>query len=147
MGEVTLIGEGIAEPGREFVYEGEAESCADCPYRRQCLNLEPDRRYRINEVREDAQSLPCGVHEDDVIAVEVEEVPVTINVPTRQALSGNRTGLVGACPHVSCPSHEYCVPGGNGFDQEYRIIEVRGDPPHESCALDRDLTQVEATPD
>ncbi len=147
MTEVTLIGEGIAEPGREFVYEGETQRCADCPYRRQCLNLEPDRRYRITDVREGAQSLPCAVHEDDVIAVEVEEVSVTVNVPARQALSGNRTTLAGPCPHVDCPSHAYCVPGGADFEEDYRILEVTGDPPHESCALDRELSQVKAKRD
>lgn len=147
MTSVTLIGEDIAEAGREFVYRGEASACADCPYRQQCLNLETDQAYRITDVREDAQSLPCGVHEGDVVAVEVESTTITVNVPDRQALTGNKTPLAGDCPHVECPSHEYCVPGGMPIDAEYRITDVRGDPPHETCALDRQLTQVDATRD
>lgn len=147
MTEVTLIGEHIAEPGQEFVFAGEASGCEECPYRRQCLNLESGRSYRITSVREGAQALPCAVHAGDVVAVEVEPVSVTVNVPDRQALSGNKTRLAGDCPYVECPSHRYCVPDGLSMDVEYRIREVQGDPPHETCAMDRDLTQVVVEPD
>ena len=143
MTSVTLIGEGIAEPGREFVFEGEAAGCEGCPYRDQCLNLDIGTSYRISSVREGAQSLPCAVHDDDVIAVEVEPTDVTITVPSRQAMAGNRTSLAGPCPHVDCPSHEYCVPAGASMDRTYRIKNVAGEPPHETCLLDRELTLVE----
>jgi uncharacterized protein (UPF0179 family) len=68
---------------------------------------------------------------------------VRANVASENAYAGNRTRLEGSCPHVDCPSHEYCVPDGAEMDGEYRIREVVGDPPHEFCALDRDLTLVE----
>ncbi|ELK55055.1 hypothetical protein D320_06692, partial [Haloferax sp. BAB-2207] len=32
------------------------------------------------------------------------------------------------------------------FDQEYRIHDVLGDPPHDHCHLDRNLTLVEFEP-
>lgn len=147
MSTVTLIGEDIADEGREFVYSGESPACAECPYRRQCLNLEPDRPYRITSVREGAQSLPCGVHHGNVVAVEVEPATVTVNVPERQALTGNKTSLAGPCPHLDCPSHRYCVPEGLDLDAEYRIAEVRGNPPHATCAMDRELVHVDATID
>lgn len=143
MTSVTLVGERLAEPGREFVYEGETSACADCPYRDQCLNLDVGTRYRVTGRREGAQSLPCAVHEDDVTAVEVEECAVRMNVPSQQALAGNRTTLAGPCPHLDCPSHEYCVPSGVRMDRSYRIETVNGDPPHETCRLDRELTLVE----
>ena len=142
MSEVTLIGEHIAEPGREFVYTGKAPACEDCPYRRQCLNLEPEQAYHITAVREGAQPLPCAVHAGDVVAVEVEPAELTINVPAKHARSGSKTALAGDCPYVECPSHDYCVPSGLDLDAEYRIRSVEGTPPHETCALDRELTQV-----
>ncbi len=50
---------------------------------------------------------------------------------------------MGPCPHTECPSHPYCEPAGADFDEEYRIDEIIGDPPHDYCMLDRDLTLVE----
>ena len=144
MTTVTLLGEGLADPGQTFVYEGEAPGCADCPYREQCLNLDVGTNYRITAVREGAQRLPCAVHEDDVIAVEVEPKAVTMASPSGQAMAGNRTGLAGPCPHVACPSHEYCVPAGGEMDRTYRVESIVGEPPHEICYLDRELTLVEA---
>lgn len=147
MSSVTLIGESLATEGREFVYEGEASGCAECPYRQQCLNLEVGNGYRVTDVRDGAQSLPCAVHADDVVAVEVEPASVAMNVPERQALSGNKTTPAGGCPHVDCPSHGYCLPGGEVITEEHRIVDVIGEPPHETCELDRTLTLVNATQD
>ncbi|PSQ16788.1 hypothetical protein BRD00_10230 [Halobacteriales archaeon QS_8_69_26] len=147
MGKVTLIGTRLAEEGREFVYGGEAAECEGCPYRDQCLNLQEGVKYRVTDVRQNAQTLDCFVHADNgVQAVEVEPVPVRANVSSRNAYAGSLVELAGPCPHVDCPSHEYCVPDGTDFDEEYRITEVEGDPPHEYCHLDRDLTLVEFAP-
>ncbi len=146
MGQVTLIGTRLASEETEFVYQGEASGCAGCPYRSQCLNLTEGVKYRVTDVRENAQTLECAVHDDGVTAVEVEPVPIRANVASRQAYAGNRTSLEGPCPHVDCPSHEFCVPDGGDFDREYRVSEVVGDPPHEFCALDRELTLVELAP-
>lgn len=143
MSTVTLIGTRLAEPGTEFVYEGEAEGCAGCPYRSQCLNLESDTRYRVTDVRENAQTLECAIHDGGVRAVEVEPVSVTANVPSKGAYAGSRASLAGPCPYVECPSHEYCVPDGVSFDEDHRIDTVLGDPPHEVCHLDRGLSMVE----
>ncbi|WP_435146844.1 UPF0179 family protein [Halobaculum sp. P14] len=146
MTTVTLIGSRLAEEGTEFVYGGESDACAGCPYRGQCLNLAEGRRYEVTGVRENTQLLDCAVHDEGVRAVEVEPASVTVNVPSKGAYAGSKTSLAGPCPHVECPSHEYCVPLGADFDMEYRIDEVHGDPPHDVCALDRDLTMVEIEP-
>lgn len=142
MTTVTLIGEALAEPGQTFVFEGAAPGCDGCPYRDQCLNLENGKRYRISDVRSGAQRLPCAVHEDDVVAVEVEPVAIDANVPANQAMAGNQVSLVGPCPYVECPSHTLCMPPGVSFDDAYRVESIDGDPPHETCHLDRSLTQV-----
>ena len=146
MTTVTLVGSRLAEAGTEFVYEGESAACEGCPYRGQCLNLSEGRRYRVTDVRENTQLLECAVHDEGVRAVEVEPAGLTANVPSRSAYAGSKASLAGPCPHVECPSHEYCVPLGADFDEEHRIEAVRGDPPHDHCALDRDLTLVEFTP-
>lgn len=146
MPTITLIGTRLAEEGREFVYQGEAEGCAGCPYRSQCLDLTEGVKYAVTAVRENAQTLDCAVHDDGVRAVEVEPAAVTANVPSTGAYAGSRTSLAGPCPHTSCPSHELCVPDGADFDETYRIQAVRGEPPHEHCELDRELTTVELAP-
>lgn len=146
MTDVTLLGTRLAEEGREFVYGGEAAGCEGCPYRGQCLNLTEGVRYRVTDVREGAQELDCAVHDAGVRAVEVEPASVTANVATRSAYAGSNASLEGPCPHTECPSHEYCVPDGAEFDAEYRIEEVLGDPPHDHCPLDRDLTLVRLAP-
>ncbi len=146
MAEITLVGTRLADVGREFVYRGEASACEGCPYREQCLTLTEGRRYRVTAVREGASTLECGVHDTGVTAVEVEPAPVTATVATSNAYEGNRASLEGPCPHTGCPSHEYCEPAGVGFDASHRIAEVLGDPPHEYCHLDRELTLVEFEP-
>lgn len=146
MSKVTLIGARLAEPGSEFVYQGESSACEGCPYRNQCLNLEVGTRYRVTGVRENTQTLDCAVHDIGVKAVEVEPTPIPANVASKGAYAGSKAKLEGPCPHTECPSHEYCVPDGASFDTEYRIQRVVGDPPHDHCYLDRHLTQVELAP-
>lgn len=143
MTTVTLVGTRLAEVGQEFVYRGEASGCSGCPYRDQCLNLTTGRRYEISEVRESGQTLDCAVHDGGVRAVEVEPASITANVPTKGAYAGSKATLAGSCPHTECPSHEYCEPMGAEFDEEYRIDRIVGDPPHDHCMLDRELTLVE----
>jgi len=147
MSTVTLVGTRLAEVDREFVYDGESSACEGCPYRDTCLNLTVGNRYRVVEVRDAAQTLDCAVHDGGVRAVEVEPAPATVTVPSRTAYAGGKASLAGPCPHTECPSHEYCVPDGVDFDEERTIREVAGDPPHDHCALDRDLTLVEFGPD
>jgi uncharacterized protein (UPF0179 family) len=143
MSTVTLVGSRLAEPGQEFVYQGEASGCEGCPYRNQCLNLTEGVRYRIADVRDGGQTLDCAVHDSGVRAVDVEPAPVRANVATKGAYAGSKATLQGPCPYTGCPSHEYCEPAGAEFGEEYQIDEVIGDPPHDYCALDRDLTLVE----
>ncbi|WP_435318914.1 UPF0179 family protein [Haloarchaeobius sp. TZWSO28] len=143
MSKVTLIGARLAHASQEFVYQGESSACEGCPYRGQCLNLTEGVKYQVIEPRENAQTLECAVHDEGVRAVEVEPVSVRANVPSKHAYAGSKVSLAGPCPHTECPSHEFCVPDGTDFDEEYRISEVVGDPPHDYCYLDRELTMVE----
>jgi uncharacterized protein (UPF0179 family) len=147
MTQVTLVGTRLASVGEEFVYHGESPGCEGCSYRSQCLNLDDGVRYRVTDLRDNAQTLDCAVHDDGVRAVEVEPASVRANVPSKNAYAGSKTSLAGPCPHVECPSHEYCVADGAGDDEERQIEEVVGDPPHDHCELDRDLTLVEFAPE
>ena len=146
MASVTLIGTRLATEGTEFVYQAESDACEGCPYRDQCLNLSEGRRYRVVGVRENANTLECGVHDTGVTAVEVEPAPVRANVAASSAFAGSKASLEGPCPHTDCPSHEYCEPQGLDFDGRYRVEDVLGDPPHDYCMLDRDLTLAEFAP-
>jgi uncharacterized protein (UPF0179 family) len=146
MAKVTLIGETLAEVGTEFVYGGESAACEGCPYREQCLNLTVGRRYRVTSVR-DSGTLECAVHASGVTAVDVEPAPVLANVASNGAYAGSKAELEGPCPYTECPSHEYCEPSGAEFDTEYQIAEVVGEPPHDHCMLDRELTLVEFAPE
>lgn len=146
MATVTLIGTRLAEVGQEFVYQGEADACEGCPYRNQCLNLAEGIKYRVTDIREGAQTLDCGVHDTGVTAVEVEPTTIRANVASKGAYAGSKANLQGPCPHTECPSHEYCEPMGASFDEEYRIDTVVGDPPHDHCRLDRNLSLVEFEP-
>jgi uncharacterized protein (UPF0179 family) len=146
MATVTLVGTRLARKGEEFVYRGESDACEGCPYRDQCLNLTPGRRYRITAVREDARTLDCAVHDTGVTAVEVEPATIRANIASDSAYAGSNVSLEGCCPHTSCPSHEYCEPAGADFDESFRIDSVVGDPPHDFCMLDRDLTLVDLEP-
>ena len=146
MGRVTLVGPRLAEEGVEFVYRGGADACDGCPYREQCLNLTEGHRYRVAGVR-DSGTLECAVHDAGVTAVEVEPAPVLANVPSNVAYAGSKAELAGPCQYTECPSHEFCEPAGADFDEEYQITEVAGDPPHDYCMLDRELTLVEFATD
>jgi uncharacterized protein (UPF0179 family) len=146
MPSVTLIGTRLATEGAEFVYRGESSACEGCPYRDQCLNLTEGRKYRVVNVREGASTLDCAVHDTGVTAVEVAPAPVQANVASESAYAGSKASLEGPCPHTDCPSHEYCEPQGLSFDEEYRIEDVVGEPPHDYCMLDRELSLVEFAP-
>ncbi|MEF8857748.1 MAG: UPF0179 family protein [Halolamina sp.] len=147
MSNVSLVGARLAEPGTEFVYQGPSSACEGCPYRSQCLNLTEGKRYKVTEVRENTQILDCAVHDTGVRAVEVEPASIPANVPSKSAYSGSKAKLAGPCPHSECPSHPLCEPLGADFEDEYQIQDVVGDPPHDYCKLDRDLTQVELAPE
>ncbi len=142
MASVTLIGTRLAEEGTEFVYHGESPDCEGCPYREQCLNLTEDVRYRVTNVR-DSGTLDCAVHDTGVTAVDVEPASVRATVSATSAYAGSTAQLEGPCPHTDCPSHPYCEPMGAELETSYKIQDVIGDPPHDFCMLDRDLTLVE----
>lgn len=143
MTQITLLGTRLADVGAEFVYQGESTACEGCPYRDQCLNLTIGRRYQVTAIRENASTLECAVHDVGVTAVEVEAAPIEANVASQSAYAGSKVELEGACPHEACPSHELCEPAGADFETTYRIETVVGDPPHDYCMLDRDLTKVQ----
>lgn len=145
MPQVTLIGKRLAIVGTQFVYEGETDGCDGCPYRGQCLNLTEGRRYQVTDVR-DSGTLDCAVHDSGVRAVEVEPAPIVANIDSNSAYLGSKARLEGPCPYTNCPSHEFCEPVGADTSSEFQITEVLGDPPHDYCMLERELTLVEFAP-
>lgn len=143
---LTLLGSRLADEGTEFVYRGASPDCDGCPFRQQCLTLEAGVRYEVSDVRDGGQVLECAVHDDGVVAVEVEPTTFEANVTATNAYSGSKVSLPGPCPHTNCPSHSLCEPLGGEFEGEYRIETTLGEPPHDYCALDRELELVELAP-
>ncbi len=122
---ITLVGEKLAKPGLEFIYEGPAEPCKTCRLARVCVgNLEPGRRYRIVRVRNIEHS--CPLHEGKVRVVEVVEPPVEVLVDPRTAIVGSKITL----KFVDCddPSMEDVVrPAGLFEGDRVKVLEILGD--------------------
>ncbi len=119
---VTLIGSKLAKEGLEFVYLGITKKCRSCKLKTVCSNLEPGRRYRIVKVRDKKHK--CGLH-GEVIAVEVEKLPITVNIRREQAEATAVAFSPITCDFKWCREYENCNP--DIPEREYRIVEVVGD--------------------
>src|SRR5205823_2580390 len=84
--EITLVGEGQAQVGHEFVYRGPQPECRPCKVRAACLNQALGQRYRIKRVRDVTH--PCLLNEERARVVEVELAPPEASLPSRAAIEG-----------------------------------------------------------
>ncbi|XGI83744.1 UPF0179 family protein [Halorutilales archaeon Cl-col2-1] len=146
--QITLIGKKLAEVGNEFIFEGGAEGCDDCPHSSTCLSLEEGVRYRIVDVREGGQDLDCGVHAGgSVRAVEVTESPVLAQVDSKKAFEGSTVSIdEETCDKKECKGYKYCVPDGLDFGEDYTIKETAGGSDID-CEHGRSLEFVELEKD
>ena len=108
MGKVSLIGRSLAKEGQVFTYVGITPECEQCSLAKICQNLEAGKRYRVAKVREKEHK--CPIHEaETVVAVEVEEMPIEISVPSRKALEAAVVSLdEESCPLRWCPNNHLC---------------------------------------
>jgi len=129
--------------GPRIRLSGESPDCEGCPYRSQCLNLSEGTRYRVTGIRENAQTLDCAVHDAGVARSRSNPRPSprTSCRSRRTPADACRSPARARTPNVR--ANGYCVPDGADFDDERVIDQVLGEPPHDVCALDRDLTLVE----
>ncbi len=138
---ITLISHDQARDGFEFVYNGAAPVCRQCPYRHACLTLDVGRRYTITKVRPITH--PCALQETAANVVEVRPVPRTLVVESRSAVVG---GLVELgrypCNRVDCPNWGVCAGPSLPPKQRYRIESVEASAAE--CRIGRTLKRVEA---
>ncbi len=136
---VTVVGEHQCRKGLEFVFTGPAADCRDCKVRNVCFHLEPNRRYRIIEVRDVHHE--CKIHEDGVRVVEVERVPVKAAIQSRSAIEGSMLSFEESdCDRLGCQHYRLCVPIGVSEGLRFRVASVEGEEIR--CPLGKSLRVV-----
>jgi len=123
---VTLIGTKLAKVGEEFIFFGASDKCGECKLKNTCTNLEVDRRYRIEKVREGMRH-DCQIHEDGVSVVEIREVPITAAIEAVSAFKNAKIIFNPIdCEESSCELFESCQPAGLRAGDRCTILEVIG---------------------
>jgi uncharacterized protein (UPF0179 family) len=119
---VTLVGEQLAVEGEEFTYLGSNNECRNCQLKTVCFNLKPGRKYRITKLRDKQHE--CNIHEGKVIVVEVEELPLTVTVPT-EPLEGDTINIEKQeCKNIGCESFEICTTTALQNGKSYTVKKV-----------------------
>ncbi len=140
--QITLIGTKLATIGMEFTFNGPTPECETCKLRNTCINLEPQRRYRVLGVRGDLVH-ECPIHEAGVRAVEVAESPIIAAFDARKAFPGSKIVFEPVrCDQTECSMYEICHPAGLKEGERYTIVEVVGEAPEE-CPRGNVLKLVE----
>jgi uncharacterized protein (UPF0179 family) len=120
---VTLVGEGQATAGREFVYRGPQPECRECKVKAACLNQDLGMRYRIVGVRGVTHS--CLLNEHRARVVEVEPAPPECSVSVRAAVEGAILAYERLiCANAACPNYRTCHPVGIEPGMHLKILEV-----------------------
>lgn len=136
---VTVVGEHQCRKGLEFVFEGPVAECRDCKVKNVCFHLEPNRRYRITEVRDVHHE--CKIHEDGVRVVEVERVPTRAAIQSRTAIEGSMLSFEESdCDRLGCPNYRLCAPLGVSDGLRFRVASVEGE--EIECPLGKSLRVV-----
>ncbi len=140
--QITLIGIKLATVGMEFTFNGPTPECDTCKLRNTCINLEPNRRYRVLGVRGELVH-ECPIHEAGVRAVEVTESPIIAAFDARKAFPGSKVVFEAVkCDNKECSMYEICHPLGLKEGERYTVVEVVGEAPEE-CSRGNVLKLVE----
>jgi uncharacterized protein (UPF0179 family) len=140
--QITLIGTKLATIGMEFTFNGPTPECETCKLRNTCINLEPQRRYRVLGVKGELVH-ECPIHEAGVRAVEVAESPIIAAFDARKAFPGSKIVFEPVrCDQTECSMYEICHPAGLKEGERYTIVEVVGEAPEE-CPRGNVLKLVE----
>jgi len=135
---VTVVGERQCKKGFEFVFSGPLAECRECKVKTVCFHLEPNRLYRVTEVREVHHE--CNVHEEGVRVVEVEKLPTKTALNTKAAVEGSMVTFEETdCELIGCPNYRICRPVGAAEGMRFRIASVEGEI---ECQRGRNLRVV-----
>lgn len=138
---VTLIGAGLVKEGEEFIFLGASKKCEECKLKNACTNLEVDRRYRVEKIRDDIKH-DCYIHEDGVCVIEVTEAPVTAAINSTYTFKNSKIVFAPPnCEEFDCELFDTCHPAGLKAGDVCIILEVIGDVPAE-CKNGRALKLV-----
>ncbi len=120
---VTVVGEQQCKLGFEFVFGGPLAECRDCKVKNVCFHLEPNRRYRVTDIRDVHHE--CKMHEGGVRVVEVERLPTKGALPKTAAVEGAViTFETNACKSIGCANFRRCRPHGASEGMRFKIIQV-----------------------
>jgi len=121
---VTVVGERQCKKGFEFVFGGPLAECRECKVKNVCFHLEPNRLYRVTEVREVHHD--CKVHEEGVRVVEVEKLPTKCALQAMAAVEGSMITFEETdCDAIGCPNFRLCGPAGAAEGMRFRIASVK----------------------
>lgn len=123
---VTLVGEKLAMKDVEFIYNKSLSECRDCKLKTVCFNLEEGKKYRIVKVRDVRHD--CKIHEGGVRVVEVERVPISIAIDSKQAIEGSTvTFELKDCKILSCKNYKLCHPMSIKDGTKVKVLSIRKD--------------------
>lgn len=139
---ITLIGTKLAKVGNDFIFRGKSKDCEPCKFKKTCLNLNTETRYRIVKIR-NTDKLECFVHDSGVCAIEVIEAPIRMSVESRKAIKGSRIIYDSlSCDIEECEYYELCHPPGLKEGEKFTILDVE-DEIIESCEKNNILKIVD----
>jgi len=120
---LTVIGRRLAKPGSEFIFIEPNSNCKECKVKTICFHLGAGVKYRIVNVRDVVHE--CQQHEDNVVIVEVEEVPREVVIPKKQAMEGTTITIeLPKCRERGCQYYRLCYPVGMESGMKRQVIEV-----------------------
>lgn len=121
---VTLISKKLAKPGTVFQYMGPLVDCKDCALKNVCFALNYGKFYRITALRSKEHS--CILYQDNkVLSIEIEEMPVQINLPRKQAIEGGIiTYAEPNCEKIDCENYPLCKMLGLKDGIKITILDV-----------------------
>ena len=120
---LTVIGKSLAKEGLVFTYMGPLSNCKECKVKNICFHLERGRKYKVLSSRDVLHD--CTVHEEGVVVVEVEEVPLDAVILKKQAIEGsNITIEIPRCKERGCEYYRLCIPIGADSGQKKKVLKV-----------------------
>lgn len=138
---VTLIGVELAKEGEEFIFLGASMKCEECKLKNACTNLEVDRRYRVEKIRDEMKH-DCYIREDGVRVVEVTEALITAAIEGAYTFKNSKIVFAPPnCKEYDCELFDSCLPAGLREGDKCTILDVIGDAPGE-CKNGRVLKLV-----
>ncbi len=142
LNKITLIGVDLARKDMEFTFKGPLSGkCDECRIRNVCFNLEPGKKYRVTDVKE--QVNPCSVYnKNKVSTIEVEEIKNTYNIQNgKRLMEGSSIELKSMkCDYLTCPNIEKC----NLLSISSKKIVVNKIVQKISCPKGYDMREVES---